>query len=76
MNDLIKYLDLKSVEEFSQKMQEIMKKVKAPTTLSELGIKQSEIEKLAVTTLSAPIATLNPKKFTKNELINFLNKIY
>jgi len=76
MDALTKYLDLESVEHFSQKMLQIMKNVQAPTTLSELGIKKAEVEKLADTTLTAPIARLNPKKYSKNELIIFLNKIH
>ncbi len=76
MDVLIKYLNLKSAEQFSQKMKQIMKTVHSPNSLSEMGIKEVDIEKLANTTLAAPIASLNPKKFSKEELIKFLNKIY
>jgi len=50
--------------------------VKAPTTLSELGIKQNELSQIAEITLTAPISKLNPKKYTKDELIKMFNKIY
>jgi len=76
MDSLINYLDFESVEQFSQRIHQIMVTVQAPTKLSELGVKKADIENLAYTTLAAPIAKLNPKKYTQNELIKLLNKIY
>src|SRR6056297_1100665 len=76
MEALIQYLGFHSIQEFSQRIITIMEQVNAPTTLSELGIKQNELPQIAEITLNAPISKLNPKKYTKDELIKMFNKIY
>jgi len=76
MNALVTYLNFDSVEMLAQKMKEMMKNVNAPTTLSEIGIKQDDLNQIAETTLNTPIARLNPKKFNKDELIKMFNQIF
>src|SRR6056297_1756295 len=76
MDTLVRYLGIDSVENLADRMKEIMENVNAPTTLREIGIKQNDLERLAETTLIAPISRLNPKKFKQEELVNLFNKIF
>ena len=76
MDLLIRHLNFETVEQFSDRIQCIMGEVKAPTTLSEIGVKKEDLERIAQITLSAPISQLNPKKYHQEELLNLLNKIY
>lgn len=76
MDSLLRYLNFETVEQFSQKIQTIMEFVHAPTNLSKLGVNQDDLDQIANATLSAPIANLNPKKYSKEELIKLLNKIF
>ncbi len=76
MDILLKYLGLTSVQQFSEKIKSIMLNIKAPVELKSLGIRKDDIDLIAEKTLTAPIAMLNPKKYSKEELIKMLNKIY
>ncbi|HRW33652.1 MAG TPA: iron-containing alcohol dehydrogenase [Thermotogota bacterium] len=76
MDILIRHLNYETVQQFSNKIAEIMKNVNAPTTLSQIGVKREDLERIAQITLSAPISQLNPKKYQQNELVNLLNQIY
>lgn len=75
-DDLIKYLNFSNVEEMASKLEEIYNNINAPMKLSEIGVKNEDINKIAEITLSAPISRLNPKEFDSAELIKLFKKIY
>ena len=75
MDRLLNYLSFEDVDSFADYMHEMMGNIDAPTKLSEIGIKEKDLDEIAEITLSAPIAELNPKKFNKEELKSLLKKI-
>ena len=75
-DNLFRYLNFSSVEEMASKLEEIYNNINAPLKLSEVGVKNEDINRIAEITLCSPINKLNPKEFNSGELIELLKKIY
>lgn len=65
---LIRYLGFQNVDEFAETIEEIMNVGGAPRKLSEIGITEEDLDGLIESSLSSPIANLNPVKIDREEL--------
>ncbi len=65
---LIRYLGLKNIDELSNEVEALMSAIGAPRKLSEIGIREEDIDGLVESSLSSPIAKLNPAKIGREEL--------
>ncbi len=75
MNRFIKYLGYSSVKSFVEELRSLMNRIKAPTKLSEIGVKESDLEKIIAEALKTNIIWFTPRKLSKEQLTEMLFKI-
>ena len=65
---LIRYLGFEDVGEFAVAIEDLMIVGEAPRKLSEIGIREEDLDGLVDSSLSSPIAKLNPANIGRKEL--------
>jgi len=74
LDRLLNYLDAPTLEHLLRRIEELMASVNAPTRLRALGVQDKDLEGIAEQTMRSPLTKLNPKPFTKEELIDWLKE--
>ena len=75
MNQLLYMLNIASMEDFVSKVETIMKKIGLPTRLSELNVKEEDLERIVKISMKAPLIAFTPAKIDAEILYNLLKSI-
>lgn len=75
MLELATYLGYQSIEEFADAVEELMKSMKMPVRLSEIGVKETDIEHIAEVGLNAAVIHLTPAVMNKDTVCDLLKSI-
>lgn len=75
MNVLLSHLGYNSMEEFACAIESLMKSMKMPVSLCEIGVKEENLEHIAEVGLSAAIIQLTPMKMNKETVRTLLKSI-
>ncbi|MEN3041995.1 MAG: iron-containing alcohol dehydrogenase [Fervidobacterium sp.] len=76
MDALLRYLQLNSIETFSETIEKLMIVAGTSTRLRDYGVKQEDIEKIAKVSMEANIIKLTPGDITYEDVIIILEEIY
>ncbi|HQA95459.1 MAG TPA: iron-containing alcohol dehydrogenase, partial [Thermotogota bacterium] len=74
MARLLDYLGSPSLDALLERIEGLMQSINAPTRLSTVGVQEEELESIADQTMRSPITKLNPKSFTREELVDWLKE--
>lgn len=75
MNELIAFLGYKSLYEFAYGIEELMKSMNMPVRLSQLGVKEEDLEHITEVGLGAAIIQLTPAVMNKETVYKLLKSI-
>lgn len=75
MMELINFLGYQSIEEFADAIENLMKSMRMPVRLHEIGVKETDLEHITEVGLSAAIIQLTPATMNKETLYQLLHSI-
>jgi len=75
MNALARHLGYESVNDLADGVEALMKRIKMPVRLSELGVTESDLEHITETGLSAAIIQLTPATMNETTVYQLLKSI-
>ncbi len=75
MDKLLGYLGFNDIVKFAQYIEDLLKDIKMPTRLSELGIKEEEVERIAEIGMKPNIMYLTPGEISKEKIHHLLQSI-
>lgn len=75
MDGLLEYLNYKTIGDFAKAVEDLMKSMKMPIRLHELGVKESDIPQIAKTGLNAAIIQLTPAEMNEETVCGLLSSI-
>lgn len=76
MDALLRYLQLNSIETFSETIEKLMIIAGISTRLRDYGVRQEDIEKIAKVSMEANIIKLTPGDITYEDVVMILEEIY
>lgn len=75
MLELASYLDFESIETFAQAVEDLMVSMEMPVRLSQLGVKESDLDHITKVSLGAAIIHLTPATMNQETVYQLLKSI-
>ncbi len=75
LDKLMVVLGYKDIDEFSQSITDLMNYMKVPTRLSQLGVKESDLDNITTIGMKPALINLTPAKMTYDKVYNLLKSI-